>query len=171
MYAHYMKHLMDHKGSEFPTSLGLSTGTRGSLLYLKPLINGKPSLSKYRGCLGCGKMFQKLSLIEKHNDTCTKKQEHKDFCKKLLENTGVQVVSTTDGDALSKEIDKLKREVETLKRMSASDKKMVDKAEDTEATLHNILDHLADKHPSVYQEVIDYGRQLNPEVIDGYCKN
>jgi len=35
-------------------------------------------------CLGCKKLFRKISLQVNHSETCSKKQQHINTCKKLL---------------------------------------------------------------------------------------
>jgi len=112
-----------------------------------------------------------VGLSVSHAETCPKKQEHKSFCQSFLGSTPAPVIPVVPEASQSEEILKLKKEIESLKRMALSDKKILDKADETEATLHNILDYLNDNHPSLFQEVIDYGKQNNPEIINTYSKN
>lgn len=169
----YLNHVFSHSLESFPKPLvdSLRVASRGPLWAIK--VKTSHDEKRHSVCLGCKRFFHKIGLSVSHGDTCPKKQEHKSFCQSFLGATSAPVALAPVAPLIqdTQELDKLKREIESLKRMIASDKKILDRADETEATLHNILDYLIDKHSGIYQEVIDYAKQNNPEVIDTYAKN
>lgn len=167
----FLNHVFSHSLESFPKSLvdSLKFAARGPLWTIRVKTDGEEKRNSV--CLGCKRFFYKLGLSVNHGNTCPKKQEHKSFCQSFLGATSVQAPPVVPEILQSDEIAKLKKEIESLKRMMACDKKIVDKADETEATLHNILDYLNDKHVGVYQEVIEYIKQNNEDIIHSYLKN
>jgi hypothetical protein len=77
---------LSHKTPEFSSSFlaHLGRGKLGSLLSIKPKVNGVQSPLDYKACLGCKVIYQKLKLVVNHQETCPNKEKHKAACKKLL---------------------------------------------------------------------------------------
>jgi len=166
---HYLTHLMGHSKEELQKSLGinLKIGAKGSLLKINPKINGESK--SCAACFGCKKFFNKISLQEKHRDECNNKNKHKLICSKMLDNDENPVIDETPKiKELEEKIKRLENQVKSLKQNAAMDKETIDEADETQSSVHNILDQLNEEHYDVYKKMIEFMELNHPTVLSKY---
>jgi hypothetical protein len=145
----------------------LSGGTRGILVSLTPKVNGVESSSSHKACLGCKKLFQKVTLQIQHSDKCPNKEKHKEICKKFLDIPVEEV---------SEDVEKLKKEILELKEQLAKpaclkpDEKLVEEALDIQDSLFVLLSHYQENNYPLLEEALEIIKRNHPNISEKMVK-
>ena len=131
-----ISHILSHEESEIKAKLGetLASGAQGSLLRL--VIKMGETTRKFRACLGCKKLFRKVTLEISHIQDCPNKEKHKEVCKSLLVS---KPVAPSEPVTPSEDLSKYIKEIESLKRNLKTAQSSNDRLSDIEETLFECL--------------------------------
>lgn len=161
-YKSYVKHILSHSSEEIKNHFGshLRIASKGGLLRVSPKVD--KICKTNMACLGCYKMFSKMSLQENHKLECPNKKAHVDCCLKLLgESTTPSPTSDTPSPpsppGTADEILRLKKLVDSLKKNADLDSDYINSFEKFRDIVFekypDIVEYMETNHSDIYDKI------------------